>query len=106
VIYENDLMKLPMQLLPFTMAAQNKFLTSFVQGRDRQNLIGMTFLMGMAYLIDMLGTDSQTWKRRTWNEHMLRAVNKAGIAGYWLGDLPQMIDRVSGGQVGSAITGR
>jgi hypothetical protein len=105
VIYENDLMKLPMQLLTFTMASQNKFLTSFVQGRDRSPLMGMATLMGSAYLVDMLATDSQTWKRRTWDQHMMKAAKRAGLGGYWLGDLPQMLDRASSGQLSGAITG-
>ena len=97
---ESDLLKIPMQFLAYGVAAHNKVLSSFIQGRDRSMVMGLFFMMMAGAMTNWLRSDSRQWQNKTWDQHMFEAWETAGISGFWFGDLNRQIEKVTNNQVG------
>jgi hypothetical protein len=100
VVAESDLLTLPLQFMSYGLAAHQKVLVSALQGRDQQVLMGMTMMMVMAVFSNYLKMPENAWRNKTYPDIMLDAYEASGIGGFWFGDTNNMIERLSGNQVG------
>lgn len=99
-VAETDLMRIPMQFMGYGVAAHNKVLTSMIQGRDRDRVMGLFFMLGAGIVSTYLRSDSASWKRKSYDQIMFEGWENSGIGGFWFGDLNRQIEKVSNNRIG------
>ena len=92
-VKETDIMRLPMQFFGYGMAAHNKVLTSALQGRDKQAVMGIFFMMLGGIMSNYLKLNENAWRNKSYDEIMLDGWEAAGIGGFWFNDLNGQIER-------------
>ena len=90
---------MPFQFMQFPIAAVNKYMISFAQGRDASPLLGAVMLIGFGYLSAWLKSSSYSWSQMPLEEKMLRAIELSSIMGLY-SDIPAMLEQATGNRVG------
>lgn len=100
VVFENDLMTLPLQFMSYGLAASQKVLLSGLQKRDQNALMGVfgLFVLGMAS--NYLKQPQTATMNKSLEEWLIEGYESSGIGGFWFSDLNQMIERYTYNTVG------
>ena len=100
---EFPLLTLPFQFMAYGFAANNKVLTSALQGRDKSAFLGMASMIGAGYAVASLKAhisgSSWYWDQANATERMVRAVDQSGIAGIY-SEIPTLVEAATLGEVG------
>lgn len=100
VVWENDLMTLPLQFMSYSLSASQKILLSGLQGRDQNLYMG-------AFTMFLLGVGSNYLKQpqtatmnKSLEEWLIEGYESSGVGAFWFSDLNQMIERYSYNTIG------
>ena len=76
---ENGLMGLPFQFYSYTLANINKTVTALAHGQVKNRAIGMSTMMGLAYMSLSLRTPDYIWNEMSFRDKMARSFDMSGI---------------------------
>jgi len=76
---ENGLMGLPFQFYSFVLANVNKTVGALAQGQVKNRALGMSTMMGLAYMSLSLRTPDYIWEDMTWQDRFARSFDMSGI---------------------------
>ena len=96
---ESVMMSLPFQLKAWSFAANNKIVTSALQGRDASVMAGALGMFGIAYMANAIKTPSNVWQKQGIDERLLSAFEASGISALY-GDLNFMAETASQNTIG------
>jgi len=100
VIYENDLMSIPLQFMSYGMAASQKVLMSGLQGRDQNFFMGALGMFMLGVFSNYLKQPQTATMNKSMTEWMIEGYESSGVGGFWFSDLNQMIERYSYNTIG------
>lgn len=100
VVFENDLMTLPLQFISYGLAASQKVMLSGLQGRDQNMWMGALGMFVLAVGSNYLKQPQTATMNKSPEEWLIEGYESSGIGGFWFSDLNQMIERYSYNSVG------
>ena len=76
---ENGLMGLPFQFYSYTLANVNKTVASLAQGQVKNRALGITTMMGLAYMSLSIRTPDFIWDEMSYEDKFARAFDTSGV---------------------------
>ena len=76
---ENGLMGLPFQFYSYTLANVNKTVASIAQGQVKNRALGITTMMGLAYMSLSIRTPDFIWDEMSYEDKFARAFDTSGV---------------------------
>jgi hypothetical protein len=77
---ENGLMGLPFQFYSYTLANVNKTIGALATGQVKNRALGVTTMLGLAYLSLKLKTPDYIWEDMSWQDRFARSFDQSGVA--------------------------
>lgn len=76
---ENGLMGLPFQFYSYALANVNKTVGAMAHGQLKNRAIGMTTMLGLAYMSLQIRTPDYIWQDMSWQDKFARSFDMSGI---------------------------
>lgn len=92
-------LSIPFGLTSFSFAANSRIMLSGLQGQDASWVASIAMLMAGGYLLSWLRTPESIWDKQSYQERLLNAFEKSGVAGIFT-DIPRMVESASAGRYG------
>lgn len=78
---QSGLMALPFTFWNYSLAATNKILLANLDEPTAQRLSGIASILGLAYMVAAIKTDSNHWENMTLDQRLRRAIDQSGVMG-------------------------
>jgi len=72
---------LPFTFWNYSLAATNKILLANLDEPTAQRLSGIASILGLAYMVAAIKTDSNHWENMTLDQRLRRAIDQSGVMG-------------------------
>jgi len=78
---QSGVMALPFTFWNYAIAATNKIMLANLDEPTAQKLSGIASILGLAYMVAAIKTDSNHWQNMTMDQKMRKAIDQSGVMG-------------------------